>query len=264
MTRQPIPVEVQTKILLLSKRRCCICYGLQRDTRIRSGQIAHLDQDNRNSDEDNLAFLCLEHHDQYDSRTSQSKGLRIDEVKSFRDALYKADIADWQDKIESIEQHAAQGGCGGSGEIFGNGTVIGGQGGQVGFGGQGRGGDGGGGVIHGNGLIIGGAGGSVDGSRVWFPPARSGFDYFLAQQGQTPDWGVMYPGYGGMSAGYLERHRIVTEVRATFFQRENKLEKLSSSKIDDVPLEYVNSQLDVKGLDWRAKVDGQWYLYYIP
>lgn len=33
-------------------------------------------------------FLCLEHHNQYDSRTSQSKGLQESEVRGWRDELY--------------------------------------------------------------------------------------------------------------------------------------------------------------------------------
>jgi len=55
---------------------------------LKQGQIAHLDHDNTNDDLDNLAFLCFSHHDQYDSTTSQSKGLREGEVKKFREELY--------------------------------------------------------------------------------------------------------------------------------------------------------------------------------
>jgi hypothetical protein len=53
----------------------------------KKGQIAHLDRDPSHNDPDNLAFLCLEHHDQYDSRPSQSKGLTPEEVKRYRAAL---------------------------------------------------------------------------------------------------------------------------------------------------------------------------------
>ena len=55
---------------------------------MKTGQIAHLDGDRSNSSVDNLAFLCLVHHDQYDSRTSQSKNLTIEEVKAYRSELY--------------------------------------------------------------------------------------------------------------------------------------------------------------------------------
>jgi hypothetical protein len=37
-----------------------------------------------------LAFLCLEHHDEYDGRTRQSKGLQIGEAKVYRQSLYDA------------------------------------------------------------------------------------------------------------------------------------------------------------------------------
>src|SRR5215472_1764734 len=88
MSRKPIPEEVQDRVLLLSRRRCCICFGLHGDLNLKQGQIAHLDHDNTNDDLDNLAFLCFSHHDQYDSTTSQSKGLREGEVKKFREELY--------------------------------------------------------------------------------------------------------------------------------------------------------------------------------
>jgi hypothetical protein len=58
--------------------RCCV----------KTGQIAHLDHNHNNNEPDNLAFLCLVHHDQYDSKTSQSKGLRENEIKRYRTELY--------------------------------------------------------------------------------------------------------------------------------------------------------------------------------
>lgn len=81
------PNEVET--LVSSKRRCCICFGLHRDSNEKKGQIAHLDHDRSNDALDNLAWLCLEHHDDYDSRTSQSKSLQIGEVKRYREELYR-------------------------------------------------------------------------------------------------------------------------------------------------------------------------------
>jgi hypothetical protein len=87
MPRRKISEKVLTKILIDCRRRCCLCFGLNRDTQIKSGQIAHIDRDSSNNGAENLTFLCLEHHDDYDSKTSQRKGLTIDEVKSFRDDL---------------------------------------------------------------------------------------------------------------------------------------------------------------------------------
>jgi hypothetical protein len=54
---------------------------------LKAGQIAHLDGDRSNDDADNLTFLCLSHHDEYDSRTSQRKGLTVGEVRAFRREL---------------------------------------------------------------------------------------------------------------------------------------------------------------------------------
>lgn len=83
VTRKPIASAVQTAVLVKSRRRCCACFGLDRDTGLKNGQIAHVDQNSTNNKEDNLVFLCLNHHDQYDSRTRQSKNLTEAEIRHF-------------------------------------------------------------------------------------------------------------------------------------------------------------------------------------
>lgn len=92
--RKPIPKQTETELLTLCRRRCCLCFGLDRDLTQKRGQIAHLDHDPANNRPDNLAYLCFDHHDQYDSRTRQSKGLTIEEVKRYRRLLYAALEAD--------------------------------------------------------------------------------------------------------------------------------------------------------------------------
>jgi len=82
-----MPPEITADVLATYRRRCCICFALHKDDKQKKGQIAHLDHDPSNHDLDNLAFLCLPHHDEYDSQTSQSKGLTIDEVKRYRTEL---------------------------------------------------------------------------------------------------------------------------------------------------------------------------------
>lgn len=67
---------------------------------MKAGQIAHLDHDSSNNAEDNLAFLCFEHHDDFDSRTSQRKGLTLGEVRQFREELEAAIGKDF-----SVEVH---------------------------------------------------------------------------------------------------------------------------------------------------------------
>jgi RNA polymerase sigma factor (sigma-70 family) len=87
--RKRIPSDTETRILSKSARRCCLCFYLNQDFTEKLGQIAHLDRDSSNASEDNLAFLCMDHHSMYDSRTSQHKNLTIGEVKSARRKLYE-------------------------------------------------------------------------------------------------------------------------------------------------------------------------------
>ena len=89
MARKKISTETEAHILLKSRRRCCLCFWLDGVDEVQKGQIAHLDQNNQNAGEDNLAFLCFDHHDEYDGKTRIAKGLKETEVKSWRDELYK-------------------------------------------------------------------------------------------------------------------------------------------------------------------------------
>ena len=88
MARPKIPDNIQTNLLLASRRRCAICFGLAHDLGVKPGQIAHLHRDSEHNELDDLVWLCLEHHDQYDSRTNQSKGLTEGEVRHYRNDLY--------------------------------------------------------------------------------------------------------------------------------------------------------------------------------
>ena len=99
MVRRAVPQETQVEVLAACRRRCAICFGLNRDTGIKPGQIAYLDRDAANQSFGNLVFLCLEHHDQFDSRTSQSKGLTSDEVRRFRQELATAIEHAWRQPI---------------------------------------------------------------------------------------------------------------------------------------------------------------------
>ena len=87
--RRRVADAVQAEVLVKSRRRCCVCYGLKRDADIKQGQIAHLDQDPGNNNESNLAFLCFDHHDQFDSKTRQSKNLTVKEISRYRSELYQ-------------------------------------------------------------------------------------------------------------------------------------------------------------------------------
>lgn len=88
MARKPLPKNTEAAVLVRSRRRCCVCFGIDRDTRPKAGQIAHLDKNSANHSEANLAFLCFVHHDEYDSVSSQRKNYTAAEVKAFREELY--------------------------------------------------------------------------------------------------------------------------------------------------------------------------------
>lgn len=99
MVRKTVPERTQVEVLAACRRRCAICFGLKRDTAIKRGQIAHLDRDATNPSFDNLVFLCLVHHDRFDSKTSQSKGLTSGEVRRFRQELTTAIAHAWTQPI---------------------------------------------------------------------------------------------------------------------------------------------------------------------
>src|SRR5215510_508909 len=88
--RKKPTLNTEEAVLTKSARRCALCYGLDGNLRRRRGQIAHIDHDRTNSAEDNLGYLCFDHHDEYDSKTSQSKRITPREFQNYRDRLYEA------------------------------------------------------------------------------------------------------------------------------------------------------------------------------
>jgi len=88
--RKKIPPKVEALFRVKSRRRCCLCVHVDGDSKVKRGQIAHLDQNPSNNAEDNLAFLCFPHHSDYDSKASQHKNFTEEEVKHWRQELYRA------------------------------------------------------------------------------------------------------------------------------------------------------------------------------
>lgn len=85
--RKKICASTETELLVNCRRRCCLCVFLEGNTDVRAGQIAHMDHNRSNNKPDNLVWLCFEHHNQYDSKTSQAKNITASELK-----LYKSDL----------------------------------------------------------------------------------------------------------------------------------------------------------------------------
>lgn len=98
-SRTKVPDSSQAEVLVQSRRRCCVCFGLNRDQAVKKGQIAHLDHDRNNKKIENLAFLCFDHHDEYDSQTSQSKGLLRSEIVRYREELNDA-YGSWSTRVD--------------------------------------------------------------------------------------------------------------------------------------------------------------------
>lgn len=71
---------------------------------MKSGQICHIDRDRGNNDPDNLVFLCLEHHDLYDSTTRQSKGFTKAELRFYRNLL----AVDTEERLPRLERNGVQ------------------------------------------------------------------------------------------------------------------------------------------------------------
>jgi hypothetical protein len=89
LTRRPFPLPVVTAVLIASRRRCALCYGLDGDTTEKEGQIAHVDRDSSNAAEGNAAWLCTKHHSRYDARSRQTKGHTPKELVAYRGMLYE-------------------------------------------------------------------------------------------------------------------------------------------------------------------------------
>jgi hypothetical protein len=105
--RAKIPDQIVADLLIATKRRCCLCVFLDNDRSRKRVQIAHIDQKRNNNDSANLVPLCLDHHDEYDSTTRQSKGITQQELSTYKDQLielFKADIAT-AEKIKIEDRH---------------------------------------------------------------------------------------------------------------------------------------------------------------
>ncbi len=97
-SRKRTPEQTEADVLIASRRRCALCFGFFGDLDQKRGQIAHVDRDPSNADFDNLAYLCLPHHDEYDSKTSQSKRFTPAELIAYRKRLYER-------MGEGVEEH---------------------------------------------------------------------------------------------------------------------------------------------------------------
>ncbi|QPF85973.1 HNH endonuclease [Bradyrhizobium genosp. L] len=78
--RTPISNEIAADIMFRHDRTCCVCNAPGK-----SVQIHHIDENPSNHDPDNLAVLCLEHHEQTQVRGGFGRKLRDVDVRRHRE-----------------------------------------------------------------------------------------------------------------------------------------------------------------------------------
>jgi hypothetical protein len=77
--RIPIPDAISARVLFEHDRTCCVCNqpGL-------AFQVHHIDENPSNNDPANLAVLCLQHHEETQTRGGFGKKLRAADVRLYR------------------------------------------------------------------------------------------------------------------------------------------------------------------------------------
>lgn len=91
--RTPIPPDLAGEVLFQHDHTCCVCRE-----KGRSVQIHHIDEDPSNHSCENLAVLCLEHHEQTHIRGGFGRKLLADEATQYRD--------DWLARVKSRRREA--------------------------------------------------------------------------------------------------------------------------------------------------------------
>jgi len=82
--RAKVPSRMTDTVLFESDRTCCICNDPSRTV-----QIHHLDGDPNNNNFDNLAVLCLEHHNEATITSGMGRKLTEGQIKKYRDHWYE-------------------------------------------------------------------------------------------------------------------------------------------------------------------------------
>jgi hypothetical protein len=90
LARKDWPRDVEAQILTKSRRICAFCFYFADDRSVKMrGQIAHIDRDPSNAAVENGAYLCKDHHDEYDMTSNQSKRISPAELEEARALVYE-------------------------------------------------------------------------------------------------------------------------------------------------------------------------------
>lgn len=82
--RKKIPKNIEEEILFNSNHTCCICRGKRKDV-----VIHHIDGNNSNNEQENLAVVCLDCHSKITGRRGLGKAFKPGEVKRYKRAWEK-------------------------------------------------------------------------------------------------------------------------------------------------------------------------------
>ena len=97
--------SIEKQVLLASQRLCAMCAWLNDDWTPKAQiQIAHSDRNKNNNAPANLVVLCLNHHDQYDSITSQSKRITPHELREWKQKIEKRFSQEYTDSFPESAQ----------------------------------------------------------------------------------------------------------------------------------------------------------------
>jgi hypothetical protein len=83
MGRKKLSQAATQSVLLDSRRRCALCWGINHDLGPKEIQIAHIDRNQNNNTLENLAALCLPHHNEYDTIYRQTKNFTPEELREY-------------------------------------------------------------------------------------------------------------------------------------------------------------------------------------
>ncbi len=106
--RPKLPSSIERRVLLQNRHCCCVC---QVDGHGKEVLIHHIDGNNRNNVESNLAVLCLVHASMADAglkhgKLGSGKKLKPDSVRQYKKIWQKkADLAS-QHRIETLTLRA--------------------------------------------------------------------------------------------------------------------------------------------------------------
>ena len=94
--RTPVPDDVSAEVMFQHDRTCCVC-----GERGLAVQIHHIDENPGNHTINNLAVLCLEHHNQTQTRGGFDKKLKVADVIRYRDDWVRR-VSNRRDKADEL------------------------------------------------------------------------------------------------------------------------------------------------------------------